>query len=411
MNLWGEPPHPPKRFLNGTHRACSPEETFARFSPLMGPLGITRLANVTGLDRIGLPVYVAVRPNSRSLATSQGKGLDPLAAKVSALMESIEVWHGEHLALPLRHEQPALLAKSSRVLELGLGPQAGPCLWVEGEDLLRGESVWVPHDAVSVSFVWPAGYRPVVPPSSNGLASGNHLVEATVHGLCELIERDAITLWEYQSAEEAKTRQVDPATVDDAGCLELLRRMRLADVDVGIWDVTSDTGIPAYACELFDGSDRPRWRRLGIFGGYGCHLSPAVALMRALSEAVQSRLAFVSGSRDDLFYSKYRAWTRDAALAARIERIRTPAPAAAFRARASLATDTFEGDLQVLVQALRRIGLAQAAVVNLSRPELKVPVVKVVVPGLEARLFASDYQPGPRVNAYLKASATQEARA
>ena len=58
--------------------------------PLAQALGVTRLSNITGLDSIGIPVVVACRPNSRGLATAQGKGIDLAAAKASALMEAVE---------------------------------------------------------------------------------------------------------------------------------------------------------------------------------------------------------------------------------------------------------------------------------------------------------------------------------
>src|SRR5213075_1694441 len=92
----------PKTFLPGTRRSRSPADTLKDFGRHMPEVGITRLANVTGLDRIGIPVVVACRPNSRSLAVSQGKGLDLAAARASALMESVEACHAERITLPLK---------------------------------------------------------------------------------------------------------------------------------------------------------------------------------------------------------------------------------------------------------------------------------------------------------------------
>ena len=63
----------------------------------MGRMGITRLANITGLDRIGIPVAIAVRPNSRSVSVSQGKGYDLPQAMASALMEACEGFHAEEI--------------------------------------------------------------------------------------------------------------------------------------------------------------------------------------------------------------------------------------------------------------------------------------------------------------------------
>src|SRR5580765_3567858 len=91
-----------KHYLRGTHRLVEPQETLQSVMPLMPVMGITRIANVTGLDYIGLPVVLVTRPNSRSLAVSQGKGLDLASAKASGLMESIEAFHAERPRAPLR---------------------------------------------------------------------------------------------------------------------------------------------------------------------------------------------------------------------------------------------------------------------------------------------------------------------
>lgn len=90
-----------KVYQHGTHRSAAPTKTIARLLPYLSDMGITRIANVTGLDRIGIPVVMVTRPNSRSVSVSQGKGLDLDAAKASALMEAVEVWHAEQVDLPM----------------------------------------------------------------------------------------------------------------------------------------------------------------------------------------------------------------------------------------------------------------------------------------------------------------------
>src|SRR5690349_18348643 len=90
-----------KRYFRGTHRSVDPTETFDKISSLLGTFGITRVADITGLDTIGIPVAVAIRPGSRSNITSQGKGLSKAAAKVSAVMESIEACCAERVQGPL----------------------------------------------------------------------------------------------------------------------------------------------------------------------------------------------------------------------------------------------------------------------------------------------------------------------
>src|SRR5437868_5060616 len=92
--------HLPK--TGATHRTVSPAVTLERMWALPPALGVTRLANITGLDCIGIPVVVACRPNSCGLATSQDKGVDLIAAKASALMEAAERQQAEQIALPRR---------------------------------------------------------------------------------------------------------------------------------------------------------------------------------------------------------------------------------------------------------------------------------------------------------------------
>jgi ribosomal protein S12 methylthiotransferase accessory factor len=90
-----------KAYRHGTHRTLDPARTLARVQPHLARMGITRIANVTGLDRIGVPVVMVCRPNARSLAVSQGKGLTLDAAKASGVMEALELDHAERILLPL----------------------------------------------------------------------------------------------------------------------------------------------------------------------------------------------------------------------------------------------------------------------------------------------------------------------
>lgn len=79
-----------KRFFLGTHRSARPEQTLDSIKDIIAGVGIVRVANLTGLDRLGVPVYTAIRPRSRSNSASFGKGVSPAASLVGALMESIE---------------------------------------------------------------------------------------------------------------------------------------------------------------------------------------------------------------------------------------------------------------------------------------------------------------------------------
>jgi ribosomal protein S12 methylthiotransferase accessory factor len=185
----------PKGHQRGTHRMVPPAATLACIRPHLATFGITRCADITGLDCIGIPVYVAVRPQGRILQTSNGKGLTHVDAQVSALMEAIEHWHAEHPVAPIRRACRAeLTAKGRRALSprgLEGGPPTGrvdrlALDWVEGVELVSGEPAWIPAYAASYHRDQPFAF------SYNGLASGNHPVEATLHALYEVIERDSL---------------------------------------------------------------------------------------------------------------------------------------------------------------------------------------------------------------------------
>lgn len=394
IRVFGREERLAKAHREGTHRACSPAETVARFRPLGTRIGLTRLANVTGLDVVGLPVWVAIRPNARGLSTSQGKGLTHDAAKASALMESIETWHAEHVEQPVVIDSAWSLGQRANVIEVdGLSHYADapprpdlPLAWVEGYDLLQDRPCHVPLECVSTNYVVPArgAPAPTFVQSSNGLAGGNHVLEAITHALAELIERDAVALAAGDLRRLDAGRRVDPATVRDPACREVLGYLERAHVEVALFDLTSDLGIPVYGCSIVDADGALRWRTLPPFNGYGCHLTPGIALLRAINEAVQSRLTWISGSRDDISMAEYRRGGNAEDLARFRARLAAQPPSLDFADRAGLATDSFEGDISVMLDALRRAGIHNAVVVDLSRQDIGVPVVKMVVPRLAA---------------------------
>jgi YcaO-like protein with predicted kinase domain len=366
--------------------------------PLMG---ITRVANVTGLDRIGVPVVMVVRPNARSIAVSQGKGLDLDAARASGLMEAAELWHAERITLPLKlcsHEE---LRDAHPVVEVEALPRVGcshfipalRMLWVEGRDLLSDAPLWLPYEMVHADYTLP------LPPgsgcfaaSSNGLASGNHLLEATVHAICEIIERDATTLWHrFDMARRARTR-IDLATVDDPACREVLRRLQHAGFAVAAWETTSDTGVPAFHCLIVD-KLRPQAHP---GAGAGCHPAREIALLRALTEAVQVRMTYISGSRDDLATEEFGRAAMAKKLRGAQALMRAGEGGRAFSKVPSRDFPTLADDLAWLLERLQAIGLRQVAVVDLTRTEVGLAVVRAVIPGLEAPDDVDDFVPGPR---------------
>jgi ribosomal protein S12 methylthiotransferase accessory factor len=353
-------------------------------------MGITRVANVTGLDCIGIPVVMVCRPNARSLAVSQGKGVDLDAARASGAMEAIELYHAERILRPLKLASWNEMRFSHRLARVeGLPRIAGsrftadhPLLWIEGEDLFSGEPRWLPYEVVHTNFTLPVptGSGCFVM-SSNGLASGNHLFEAVVHGLCELIERDAISLHLLTSAEEQDLTRIDLASVKDPACARLLERYAQAGIQVTLWDATSDVGIATIRCAILEAEVSPL-RPLGVIEGMGCHPAREVAMLRALTEAAQGRLTLIAGSRDDNPRGRYGEVQDAAKISAAAARMRMEG-GVSFGQTPSQCNETIEEDLAQLLASLAKVGCDEAIAVNLSKPEFGIPVVRVVVPGLE----------------------------
>lgn len=352
----------------------------------MSRFGITRVANLTGLDNIGLPVYTAIHPNARSLSTSQGKGLDADSAKASALMESIEAWHAEHVErTPVKgsysclHDSLPLINLAELPVRVGSKVRLdGPIEWVEGYDILQREPRWVPYEAVTLNFVFNGFPRNTFLVSSNGLASGNHMLEAITHGLCELIERDAEVIWELTD----DWRLIDLDSVNDCCCSHVIELVRNAGLNINAWDITSDVGVPSFSCFIWEDPHKLIRRPLGFYGGAGCHPSSEIALLRALCEAIQSRLTLITGSRDDIFPADYKETTDNSHLQAIADSV-SDGPTERFSNRNSFATDTFEADIAALLFRLRKVGMKSVVVVDLTKSDIGIPVAKVIVPGLE----------------------------
>jgi ribosomal protein S12 methylthiotransferase accessory factor len=408
------PPSVSKQYRDGTHRAIAPSDTVARVRPYLEAFGITRVANVTGLDHIGIPVVVVCRPNSRSLSVSQGKGLTLDAAWASGLMESIESFHAERLTLPLKLASWNELRFDHDVVDCARLPRLSVSrfrddlrlLWIEGDDLARGGRTWLPYELVHLNLTLPlpegSGCFPL---GSNGLASGNTPVEATTHGICEVIERDAYALWRCAGGERLAATRLDLTTVDDPGCRELLARFDAGRMLVAAWEMTSDVGVAAYRCTIIDRETDPA-RPLYPSSGMGCHVTREVALFRALAEAAQSRLTRISSSRDDVNREEYEL-TRNPDLLARARRLLQRQRASRrFDQAPSFSSATFEKDQAWLLERLAGAGLASVVRIDLTREGLDIPVVRVVIPGLEGKPGGDGWAPGARAQAVLDAAGT-----
>ncbi|MFI8497175.1 YcaO-like family protein [Streptomyces sp. NPDC085524] len=362
--------------LPGTNRARPPEVTWEMVSRAAAKVGVTRVADITRLDTIGIPTFQAVRPLSRTLAVSQGKGMTPELAKLSAVMESVETWHVEQPVTPVMTAAPRELGA-----ELGYDVAAlAPCVpsllhdglpldWVEARSLVDGARTFVPVNLARLSLEENTDWNPpVFFESTNGLAGGNTLVEATLHALCEVIERDAMTAAVRRGGEMGV--RVDPRTAGSAVAEEMCTLIERADATLEVRFVPSPTGLPCFlawvACH-----DYP-----APMFGFGCHLSTEIALTRAISEAAQARLAYIAGARDDL---------RDDFGQADVGRLKearsAPAADIAGLVPQPARHESLVGDLAHVVRQAAGAFSHPPLVVDLTQDEIGVPVVKVVAPG------------------------------
>ena len=228
---------------------------------------------------------------------------------------------------------------------------------------------------------------------SNGLAGGNHILEALAAALYEVVERDAVAC--SVAAPGGMNQLVDLATVTDPLVRSLLDRINDADVTPYLFDCTVDTRVPTYSAVVGDRRDPS----MGLYRGYGAHLDPSIAMIRALTEAAQARLLLIAGARDDYFTREQRV-NRFLGGGRRAHFDLLPALAAADR-HTSSASSSFGEDVSIVLDRLRAAGLESAIVVDLTRPDLQVPVVRVVVPGLEGYMF-DHYRPGLRAQAHAQ---------
>jgi ribosomal protein S12 methylthiotransferase accessory factor len=383
-----------KVYFVGTHRTRHPQETLESIRPLLPRYGITRLADVTGLDDLGVPVVMAVRPLGLSLSVSQGKGATLEAALVSGAMEAVELWHAEHaVPAPVETGPAAGLGLPYDIAELEQHKGSLLCPgtvldWIAATCLVSGEQTLLPREAVVMGRQLRDEWRTfTIRASSNGVASGNTVDEAIVHALYEVAERDALDALDQPGAIR---EVVDPASVTDDHNAQMIDAITQAGAWLEICHVPGRFGFCTMLAYL--------WREdqgASVVSGAGCHSSPQIALSRALAEAAQTRMTFIAGTRDDILPRMYQPGSC---------RPPKPAPpdtgfpqvAAAYRRRFGDVAD----EAAWAAEQVTRVTGAEPMMVELTcgqhaRPEFSV--VKISAPGLgfSGRLHVS--RPGEEV--------------
>lgn len=368
------------------YRACSPGETLTRVSPFLHRLGITRLARQTGLDDIGIAVWCAFAPNAKAIVIAQGKGIDDEAARTSAAMEAVERSVAtnptcEHRITTRQRLKDAREAVD--IIDILLSPHAPSIAideevdWVCATDLLNNKPIWLPFDAVHLDCTVTS---PRYWQSSDGLASGNTRNEALLHAVLERVERDALTLWEMTPIAKRYKNVIDHASISQPALRDALGRVAQADLEIVLFDITTDMEIPCVFA-LLGPRDRPSShsiRHVELTYGAGAATTPAVAAMRAITEAAQSRMTFIAGARDDLLpgiFSQRAELSMLQAMNSKPSRSLSDLPA--------LDSGSTERSLQTVLQRLQSKGIDKLYAVDLAPDWLPASVVKVFAPQLE----------------------------
>jgi YcaO-like protein with predicted kinase domain len=412
--LSGAPTSSAKAFdLGGTVREVPPSRTLQRVLPILTAVGITRVANITGLDHVGVPTWMVVRPLSRSLTVSQGKAITHELAKISGIMESIELHHAEQVVpegewAPLSqfartddYIDPALLAiRSDATIDWST-----EIYWVHGRDLVSGRSKWIPHELFDGDCT-KENPNQIFCCTSNGLSSGNSIEESILHGLCEVVERDQDTFWRVSTVytKQAADKLVSLDTIDNPICMSLIDKCREAGLDIFIWHATSNIDLPVFDCIVADRTGHTFYPQQA--GGNGCHPRKAVALSRAITEALQSRLTVIAGTRDDVFWGEYLRGDFSCNSEPNKSLLKNMS-----RCQGKIDYRTigeFDGYMTIanLLEHVKN-KLIQAKCediiwVDLSQESLGIPVTFVCVPKLEPNIDDAGYMPGPRMLEYLK---------
>jgi|HigsolmetaAR203D_1030402.scaffolds.fasta_scaffold00064_81 ribosomal protein S12 methylthiotransferase accessory factor len=370
-------------------RGEDPGRALRLLLPRLSVLGITRIGDITGLDRIGIPVVQAVRPLGLANAVTQGKGRDRDAAAVSAIMEAAEQFFAERIdrLRPVRASAEKLGVAHELFARhvLPNAPANWPRIetaWTRATDLLTGGPAWLPLEMVHTAYVEP----PVASDglffaSTTGLAAAFSERAAVLHGLLECLERDAVARAHRVHGFFQRFR-IDPGTAGDAELEELVERVRAAGLHCAFWSAPGMAGVPVVWCQVMEDGSLPLITPYPA-DGFAADPDPVSAARRALLEAAQSRLAAISGARDDITRASFPRHT-DWGLIDGHRRLLAEGPKpmdfAALRERAPAT----EGDpLDRLLRHLSGAGISSVLCTPLdTRPCRGIAAVRVVVPEL-----------------------------
>ena len=238
--------------------------------------------------------------------------------------------------------------------------------WVAGQGSLTGKKTFAPADVVRLDLTPCVDYASALfEVTSNGLATGNTVAEAVLHGLVEVIERDSVA--GDLARPQRERRYVDPATCRHPAARRTFEALRAADCTVLACDITGRVGLPCYAAVVWS-PDVPV-----SCGGFGCHVDRDIAIGRAMAEAAQTRLALIAGTRDEIDSDCYRPAERPA----------EPSYQAPLPDETGWVSGT---DLDAVIRhcaaLVATVTGAEPFAVPITQPDIGIPAVKVIAPGL-----------------------------
>ena len=396
--------------LDSSWRDVAPDDTLQIAKHCAPLLGISRVTDVTRLDRIGIPVYSSIRPDAlrSSLCVNAGKGLKSVDAMVGAYMEAIEfAWAEPRRAFVKRIETSPEEVSSqcnfaSQFVSLCpvLGTEVVPDGLIEGtiaQDFHSGSDVIIPLELV-LSPIEDLKGQSIFGTSTNGLSSGNSLHEAVLHGICEVIERD-VQAFNFFCDESVS---VDVCAGPDA-LVSLAEQILNAGMQLSLRYTPNQFGLPFMQAYILAPDSDP----IRVSHGTGLHLSSKVAAVRAITEAAQSRLSYIHGGRDDLtvrkeYFEKAPEGTERSATEKLIKKAFNQKNSIQFEEINSFKLASISDALQTLRNILTSQGMDQVLVVQLSPDDFPLAVVKTIVPKLES--FSPRLKRfGPRLKEFVRA--------
>jgi ribosomal protein S12 methylthiotransferase accessory factor len=373
--------------------------------------GISSYRDITELDTIGIPVWIAYRPAGTSISVTCGKSVDPILAFAGAIVEALEVWAAEN---PQQNDHPFTLCPYSRLKELGnqflplteyplardnVIDEQTPVAWELVTKLgSAAKLVWMPSNMIWLVDRSAAQFQDVQQ-SSNGLAAGCTLEDALLQAIYELVERDGWTINQYIRESTGRAPRKIGLTNLPPELALLVQQMRDAGCYPFLFDCKTDLMIPVIGCALFDRDN------IGTFGGYGCSLSPRIAAGRALTEAAQSRLCYISGARDDLYRRDFLLMKRSSSqwIISQLEALQPTFKSWADYPKGYESFNTTRDELLELLKILNNqsIDLYYKTLHTLELEGVPLVIVKAIAPKLEG-VWCDSWQTSGRANDHLQ---------